>query len=355
MRTTSIASKTVRTLYHAICAPGGAGYNYPPIWLKMHLLGVQAHSGDTLGWTFLVLTVISFAVVLRARSLFSAVCVLLYIVLSEPLRLALERGNCDQVILFLLVFTFLLASRLSGPRRAVLRGVAVVCLTVMKIYPVGAAVALLHRRGGVWRVLGWGAAALLMLLLTAGSDLVSVFHATPSQLHATFGIIPTLYWIGRVAHHDLSTWVVIHRGGDFAIAVSLVLICAALGAAFPRPVERFLPVIHTERFRDSLAIACVGIYCFVFTGGASFDYRLIFLMPVFAFLLETFDSGKRGAAWSAVLIIVYMAIPYNHGRPRAVLDVVVVASCAAWLGTFARREMAAGRVFESSTLPVAAV
>jgi hypothetical protein len=324
--------------YSVPCAPGDRNYNYPPIWLDLGYLGVHGTSAPGMGWIFLIFTVSVYVFVLRARSVFSAVCVFIAITFSSSLTLALERGNTDQAILFLLCFAFLIASRLPQPRGNLLRGVTVVFLTALKIYPVAAAISLLRGRG-LWATLGWGAAAVAFLVVTCGSDLAKVFHETPTLLYATFGIIPTAYAAGTLVHQDLSLWVMSHRAAEFGISAALFVCFAALGAAFPRKAEAFLPAIQGDRFQDSLAIACVGIYCFAFSGGASFNYRLIFLVPVLALLLQAFERGQRNAALLSILITTYLVVPYPHGRLRAAMDLLVFLSFSIWLGTFAKREL----------------
>jgi hypothetical protein len=325
--------------YRTVCAPGDRAYNYPPIWLKLNHLGVHAQSGPALGWILASLTVLSYLLVLRTRTMFSALCVLIAIIPANPLLLALERGNSDQAILFLLTVTFFVASRLPQSRQNLLRGATVICLTVLKIYPVATAISLLRGRRGIWMVLGCGVASVALLIRTAGYDLVEVFHETPSELVATFGVIPALYWAGRLVHLDLASWVVLHRTADFCIGVTLFACFAALGALSPERVEQFLPPVRIGLFRDSLALACTGIYCFAFVGGANYDYRLIFLIPVLARLLQAFDAGQKRAVWFSVVIVVYMVIPFVHSRPREAFDVLLFAAFAAWLGAFAKREL----------------
>ena len=325
--------------YRVPCAPGDRNYNYPPVWLQLSHLGVHVKSTPVLGWLFTAFTVVVYLLMLRSRTAFSAVCVFIAIALSSPLILATERGNNDQVVLFLLCFAFLLASRLPESRGNLLRGAAVMLLTALKIYPVAATISLWRGRRGLWMVFGWGVASVALLVVTAGSSLADVFHETPTLLYATFGIMPVLYWAGLLAHHDLSSWVVLHRTADFGLAAALFLGFTALGAAFAGQAERFLPAIRIGRFRDSLAIACAGIYCFAFSGGASFDYRLIFLIPVLAFLLQAFDAGKRSAAWLCMVIVAYLVVPSVHGRPRAAMDLLLFLAFSIWLGAFAHRQL----------------
>lgn len=309
-------------------------YNYLPVWLQLRHLGVTVANSVAMAWCLLLLTVVAYSIALRAVSRFSAVAVFCAIALSHPLRLAMERANTDEVIFFLLVVSCALVARLPLRVRPWVLGSAVAVLTCLKIYPVAAAVSTWRTRRG-WQIAILSAVVSAGLLFAAAGHAVKyVFANTPQSVYTSFGIIPTIFAVGRLGRLDLQPWVESHRSLEGGVAVLLFAAAAAVGAVRRRPLSRILPPLGADSFRGMLALACAGIYCFAYAAGASFDYRLIFLTGPLAFLLEAHDAGQRAVRPAIILLIVYLAIPYRFVVIHEAFDLATFLLLAVWLGCF---------------------
>ena len=53
-----------------------------------------------------------------------------------------------------------------------------------------------------------------------------------------------------------------------------------------------MPIIsHSQFAHGCITVSCLTIFCFVFIAGANFNYRLIFLLGVLAYLVD--DINER--------------------------------------------------------------
>src|SRR5262245_55731354 len=189
-------------------APRGAHYSYPPLVLWLF------------AWTWLVdepaallvwMAVLTAIAVLGARAAWRSrrACglfpvpwpfLLAAVLWSTPVVFALERGNCDLlVVLFLLPVAWALAGR--GPRRDLAGGLFLALAIWTKVYPGLLLVGLAVRRR--WRMLGW---AVLACLAVGLLDLPGVL-----QFRANMGPIVADHAPGRMPSyppfcHTLSGW-----------------------------------------------------------------------------------------------------------------------------------------------------
>jgi hypothetical protein len=314
------------------CDPWHRLYNYPPIWLDARYLGVTSRSSNFIGMGLSILSVCALLLLFNARSWISAVIVFLAVT-SPSLLFAVERGNIDQVIFFLLVIGFFWIEHRRAASKVYFSGLLIVLLTVLKIYPIVAATLFLRYRNGVMKALLVAVFAITALFLTSGHRLPTIFANTPMEAEATFGGYPFFL---TIIQHTVPSWRQAIEARPIIAKIGAILLgalAAAAGAIYGERFERFLPGIDFERARGCITVSCLAIFCFVFSAGANFDYRLIFLLGVLAYLVE--DINEHVSLRSlpvAILILLLLWKPFRLSLPHEVLDGTVFVIASAWLG-----------------------
>ena len=153
-------------------------YNYPPIWLDLRYLGITGRSTNFLGVLMALLLASSLLLLFSATRLGSALVVFLAII-SGPVLFAMERGNIDQVLFALLVFGFFMIECTHDSARTFFACSLIVFLTILKIFPIAAAVVLLKNRQRLLLAALTVVVSVAALLATCGHDLPKVFANTP--------------------------------------------------------------------------------------------------------------------------------------------------------------------------------
>ena len=307
-------------------------YNYPPIWLDARYLGVTSRSSNLIGTAMSILTICTLFLLFNARTWISAI-IIFFAVTSLSLVFAVERGNNDQVIFFLLVFGFFWIERRRVGSKVYLSGSLIVLLTVLKIFPIVAATLFLRYRNGFMKTLLVAVFAITALFLTSGHRLPIIFANTPQAFEMTFGSYP--FFIA-ISQHTARVWRPIIEA-DHSIsrigAIFLGSLAAAAGAIYGNRFERFLPKIDFERARGCITVSCLAIFSFVFISGASYNYRLIFLLGVLAYLVEDINEGVSLRSLPfAVMILLLLWKPFRLSLPHELLDGMVFVIASAWLG-----------------------
>lgn len=264
-------------------------YNYPPIWLEFRHLGITSRSSNLIGTMMAFVTAATLLFLFSARTWISA-ALIFFAVLSPAVLFAVERGNIDQIMFFLLVFGLVLIDRQKESLRPFLKGFLLVVLTVLKIYPVAAVAIFVRNRKGILVAALTAALSLTALLLTAGHRLADVFENTPRDSLMTFGAIPFFFSNNSPTFHHVVPMIQTHYNGASFGAIFLCVLATLGGAAFGGRLDRFLPPIDRESTRGNIAIAGLAIFCFTFILGSNYDYRLIFLLPGLAYLVEDLNQ-----------------------------------------------------------------
>jgi len=342
-----------RTITHAIdCAIRGQDpytvrsfdpwhrlYNYPPVWLLARYFGVSSASSNLIGFAFAVAGISTYLFLFNARTLISGFIVF-FALASRCVLFSIERGNTDQVIFFFLVFGFFLIHRQRPELASRLTGVLIVFLTVLKIYPmVTATVFLQRRRGWISATLTVGA-SISALFLTSGHALSFVFANTPRDPDMSFGAFPFLYSVGQHTMQSMSSFIVQHRATAPLTALFACGICLVVGAKMHDRLHHFLPPLDSSQTRGAIAIACLSIFCFAFTAGSSYNYRLIYLTGPLAWLVEDIDKGSvRRSLPAALLILILLWKPFSLSMTGELFDGMVFLMSSLWLGNtlFAHR------------------
>jgi hypothetical protein len=307
-------------------------YNYPPIWLDARYLGVTSRSTNLIGTAMSILTICALFLLFNARTWISAI-IIFFAVTSLSLLFAVERGNNDQVIFFLLVIGFFWIEHRRAASKVYFSGLLIVLLTVLKVYPIVAATLFLRHRNGVIKALLVTVFAITALFLTSGHRLPLIFANTPQEADISFGSYP--FFIA-ISQHTVPSWRPAIEARPIIAKIGAILLgslTAAAGAIYGGRLERFLPRIDFERARGCITVSCLAIFCFVFIAGASFNYRLIFLLGVLAYLVEDIDEGVSLRSLPfAVIILLLLWKPFRLSLPHEVLDGTVFVIASAWLG-----------------------
>lgn len=307
-------------------------YNYPPLWLDLRYLGVSSTSSNLVGCLFAAMNVCALLLLFRARTWLSSL-VVLFAVTSGAVLFAVERGNTDQVIFFLLVLGLLLIDRLRPNLKPLLQGALIVLLTVLKIFPVAAAALLIRNRRGAAMALVTAVVSIAALVLTCGRYLHPVLANTPQDVFGSFGSLPFFLGLFTLAPHPLLSIIQHHPKAAAVGALLLAILSIAAGASFRKQLDHFFPPLDFDDARGCIAVAGLAIFCIAFVRGTSFDYRLIFLLGAIAYLVEDLNQRTSLRALpAAILFILLLWKPTEMSNSYELIDGLVFIAASAWLG-----------------------
>ena len=211
-----------------------------------------------------------------------------------------------------MVFGFFLIDRQKIRLKTLFqRTLLIVLLTVLKRYPVAAAVIFIRHRRGILKAVLTGTLSIAALVLTAGPRLPVLLGNTPQDSLLSFGAYP-LFFLALGEHTLRRTIAIIQAHHSSAqIGSRPVGVLAMLaGLACGNRLNRLLPPLDSDRARGCIAIAGLAIFCFAFVSGASYDYRLIFLLGALAYLVDDMNQGvSLNSLPAAVLIVLFLWKP----------------------------------------------
>jgi len=322
---------------YAVCSfmPWHGVYNYPPVWLDLRYVGVSSRSTNWIGILFAMMSVCALLLLFRAAGRVGRI-LCFFAAMSWPLLFAVERGNIDEVIFFLLVAGFFLTDRLPVRARTWCISLLVVGLTCLKIYPIAAALVMARNRRGAWVALATGAGATVALLVTSGHRLFQILANTPHVVLASYGAFPVTMTLSRHLLPALSGQVEAHPSIASVCAAAMALPAVVCGVAWEERLYKIVPRLDLDCARGRIAASCMAIYWFTFVLGASFDYRLIFLLGILAYLVKDIDSGSSShSMWAAVFLLIYFAVSALIYQPmiHALPDLLLYLFVCAWLGS----------------------
>lgn len=280
------------------CDPWDRVFNYPRAWLWLAPLGIGADQTNLAGWAQAALVYFCFALLFRPQTLTTGVLTLLAI-LAPVILLGIERGNIDLFLFSLLVLGFAVTARAPGIIRNIGRGILIAALTVLKIFPIAAVIALVHKRGGILPAVAFAVASgILFYLSLASGDLAMIGRNTPQGTDLSFGSTPLLFALLQPESLQITLQIRMLAGG---IAISIGIICTALIALRGPKAVPSLPRLEAGNLRDDVALACLCIFVFSFLLGSNWDYRLVFLSAVLPPLIRQYDDTRR---FAGLLLIV---------------------------------------------------
>lgn len=308
-------------------------YNYPPVWLDLRYLGVTSRTTNLLGIILAIMTASAFLLLFRARTWISAL-VVFFATTSTAVLFAVQRGNNDQAIFFLLVVGLFLIDHTKINLRPALKSALIVILTILKIFPVVAVALLVRNRKGPLVALLTAALSIAALVITCGRRIPQVLANTPQDVFVSFGALP--FFVGIFTHtsHQLLKMALHHPKAISLGALILAVLSVIAGLYFRKQLDYFLPPLDLDDSRGCIAAAGLAIFCVSFLRGSGFDYRLIFLLGAVACLVE--DLNKRTslrALPTAILFVLLLWKPDLLSPLFEVVDGLVFIVASAWLGT----------------------
>jgi hypothetical protein len=249
--------------------------------------------------------------------------------------LAVERGNIDLVIFSLLVFGFFLIERLRGEVKTFSSSVLIVLLTILKIYPLASVVVLARNRRGVLTALVTAGFSVVALILTSGHHLSQIVANTPQSLATSYGALPFFIRIGEHTLPILAAKIQEHPNIASIGAMILGTLSVFAGVVYSERLYRFLPRLDFGRATGCIAVSCMAIFCFTFLRGSNFNYRLIFLLGVMAYLVEDMNNDRslRSLPATVILLIFFWTPSYHHALIPEGLDGLIFVVACAWSST----------------------
>lgn len=310
------------TLASPTCDPFGRPYNYPSIWARgLAWAGAGESATHSLGiGLFGVFVLLLGAMAWLAQPAGwdrRAVLVLLLAGVSPPALLAVERGNSDIVVVALVLG----AAVASRPGARSLAATLVAAAGVLKLFPFGAGlmfVARARRRALTWLVVLGGAG-----IAWEFSELRLIVARTPQSSQVSFGdgVIPRLAWTQLGLPGGVTVWravgLLLFLGSAVVWALALRLRRSDLRVVGLLGLVR---AVQGDEVASALLLGGGGCFLGAYAVGTSWDYRLIFLLPVLAGLVRVRGSAPRPVSWACAAIVAELYVTYPLGAPQHVGD-----------------------------------
>jgi hypothetical protein len=322
---------TVRTF-----DPWNRLYNYPPVWLDLRYLGITSRSSALMGITLALLTAASCLLLFRATT-WAGAAIVFFAITSRIVFFVIELGNIDQFVFALLVFGFFLIDRLP-PRcktlNGLLSGLLITVLTILKVYPVVGAIIFLRSHRGLLKTILTATVAIAALVLTSGSKLPVFLANTPRDYMMSFGSLPFSLAIVNAILPSSQSSLLLHPNAASIGAIVIAALSLAAAFLFRNQLDQFFPRLDFDHARGRIAICGLAIFCFAFTFGANYNYRLLFLFGALACLVEDLNRNQsRRSLLIAAPILFLMWAPFKLTLIHEIPDGLVFVLAIAWLGT----------------------
>jgi hypothetical protein len=258
---------------------------YPRIWVQLFSwLGIRESHTRILGITFCVLYLICISwLILKIESSLGAILLMIAALSLAPL-LALERGNIDLFIFFLLFVGCNATNRF-------LKSGIFLAATVLKVYPIAAqAVDAIRRPLKENRVAITAVAVAAAVWIWKWRELGAIRRAAPVSTTLAFGMLSLKLQAEYV--------------NGALLAISLVACAVILAMAWmARP--SLDGVIRNSRFGE-MFLVFAGTYAFTFAVGSNYNYRLILLIPTLPLaceLVRSIEHRKWGIIYIASVLV----------------------------------------------------
>lgn len=258
--------------------------NHPRIWFYLvAILGIHERDSNFVAPVLLAGLLVGLWWLTRDIGLIAA----LYstaIFFSAAFMLAVERGNTDLLIFFLLALAYLVAAR-----SALVATLIILLAFMMKLFPLAAILILL--REPKKRALSLGILAVLgviIYLVVIRDDLPKIWGSTEKGATMSYGynVLP-LYMESHLV-----------AGVEIVRRLFYVLILGGIGFAWWQhrraPVTEPAPSRSLDGYRIGAAI-----YAGTYLLGNSWDYRMIFFFFAIPQLFEWLYQGSRLERWMA--------------------------------------------------------
>lgn len=215
--------------------------------------------------------------------------ILLVLCSSPPFLLAIERAN-DDIIYFSILSLVPLILKLKSPSRFWLVWLVIFIVAPAKYYP-GAVFLVFLLEVDDWRRFGGllAAGAIFVVAYSAGNleEILYLREAVPK---------PTVFLV----HGGPYIFDYLGVSSLWAIGILLLLFFICFWMFFREDTVDFEVSIESQRW--FLMGYSVFSFCFLLNG--NYDYRLIYLFPMFPLFFELIRKGKGGLAWGLLLLLI---------------------------------------------------
>ena len=315
------------TMDSPTCHPAGLPYNYPSLWVRLFKVpGVTGSHTEAIGIAlFAVVAACCYIIVktIARNAPKSSLVLLVFILLSPPTWLILERGNIDAIIFALLVVTVIVGKRTDGWRHVAVGLIAIA--TNLKVFPAASSLLAAGERVRVkFAMVG-------LFVLFGGWRLISELRIlqlrTPQSREKSFGLNVLPQHLANLVGESLQSRYA--RASGLAIlalaALVAVLVSRTMHAKqFRLDVLGIAAAIHSNRTHRSTWLVFGTTFIFVYMIGSNWDYRLVFIYPLAAVLADVTESISRVRFLLLLIVgVVYMSYPAWYLQP--VGDIVVLA------------------------------
>jgi hypothetical protein len=241
---------------------------------------------------------------------------------------------------------FYLLAKQSDLRATLLLCGGIASLAILKIYPIGGATLLAHRRWGFAGIALTGALTLSGLLGLGGlEELKTIALNTPQSTWLSYGD-PQSTWL---SYGDLPIFLIAKNHGLLpaffdigtlrvvaamtAIAVAGIAILVSLRR--PDILNRVFPALDPASRAGAVTVSGLSIFCASFVLGSNYDYRLVFLLAVLPVLLIAHDAERRVAtlvAPATIVLFLWMSRISSHiPVPFEALDWLIFVTGVMWV------------------------
>ena len=314
--------------YSSNCDPWGRPFNYPPIWVKLfNRFGLGVDSTATVGLILAILVSVSLSywcfIAIQSDLSIKKVIILSGFLFSPSIYLLNERANTDAIVLTLITVAF--SFYVKNARK--ISTLIIVFASILKVFPIILLFAISLRDGSYLnRLLAFCGIAISSFYLFP--FLPQILSNTPFQKEYSFGFSNL---IGDFVPKD------IHAQGR--LVISLVVFLGAIALLFFTTknvsiIQRICQGSCACKSQIDFFILMWPMFVLLYTLGTSFNYRIVFLVPIVALLLRFNTSFSY---ITAGLFMPYIVLAIHFGPTSRLLDLTLLIAIANatifWLST----------------------
>ena len=345
--------------------PTGQNSNYPRIWHLLFALDIDRSHATTIGSIFVILFLIGLFIFLFSKRFDNITSYFLAIVIfSPPVMLAIERGN-NELVIFFLVSLALSISYFSNIAALFFFLLA----AILKLYPIFGLVYLLKENKKKFLSLFIPALSVFLIyILYSLDDIKEVYANTPSFAKLSYGI--NVIWKGLTHPRILDLQVsdeIIMTVRILSYILALLIIITALILSFRNyDISRYKHGQYLDAFRVG---ASIYICSFILLN--NFDYRLMFLIFTIPQLVSWIHAkGKRNYSLVVVITLYAMLFSFWNSDVKLILGMklgfvleeisnwivfscllyLLLASVPDWFNDYLRRPFSLVKRFKSQSI-----
>jgi hypothetical protein len=321
-------------VYSTNCDVWGRPFNYPTIWVDIFkYFNLGSASTEKIGITFLLITsfLLSFwcFFVLRLGMSIFKLIVFAGLLFSPSVYLLNERGNVDIVIVCLISLSLWLYCR----KHELLAVFIVTLAATLKVFPLALLLAILLFTKNCWTRV-FSIAGILVTVVYLKPLLPFISSNTPTSFNYSFGFYKLVSTFLPSTYGQTS--VIVFTALIFASVViifTLITFFFRKFYCFMQIQQLFLAEIRV----NTIFLLAWPVFVTVYLTMTSYNYRLIFILPIMATLLS---QNSRISIFSAILFMIYGIFAMRFGPTSKVLDFVLFSACllasSIWIYLFQR-------------------